>query len=435
MAGAGFVIIFVVAFAGCAIWTMIYLTVAAHYFLTTIVESSAGIDEVEFTGDVGVIEWWWKPFLCLWVLGTWIVPISVLLLPVLAHSPQAYAICWTGLLWLIFPVSLMSALYTQSWFFLLHPVMLWRMLRHFLALAYVHLMTLGAFAACVALVVLAMTHSFLWAGLAAFAIPTAILFYARHWGRFAWLSLNFLPRKKKTTSPYMEQPMPEPRTLEEEDAPQRQVQEVHPAEEGVRAGLPAAYPGAIQASNPVSSTSVTADPAPAPAPQPYDEWSVDNAPYVIEGDATQPSLQESMSPPPAPAAGQTNPAPVVEEEEDEWSLDKKPYGIIDDGPPVETALSVAKASAADEPMPVSQYYDQRARKEEKAKRKAKEKAEQMGLPKQSKKTPTFQNALLEGVWPFMIYGRTLRVWTNLVVLTMVELFFLMMVVRFWPKVD
>ena len=55
MAGAGFVIIFVVAFAGCAIWTMIYLTFAAHYFLTTIVDSSAGIDEVEFAGDVGVI--------------------------------------------------------------------------------------------------------------------------------------------------------------------------------------------------------------------------------------------------------------------------------------------------------------------------------------------------------------------------------------------
>jgi hypothetical protein len=130
MGGAGLIIIFVAAFAGFAIWTMIYLTIAAHYFLTTIVDSSAGNDEVEFTGDVGVVEWWWKPFLCLWVLGIWIVPVSAILLPVVAHSAQVYAICWIGLLWLIFPVSLMSALYTQSWLFLLHPVMLWRMLRH-----------------------------------------------------------------------------------------------------------------------------------------------------------------------------------------------------------------------------------------------------------------------------------------------------------------
>ncbi len=428
MAGAGFIIIFVVAFAGCAIWTTIYLTCAAHYFLTTIVDSSAGIDEVEFSGDVGITEWWWKPFLCLWVLGIWVVPVSLVLLPFLAHYPEAYAICWTGLLWLIFPVSLMSALYTQSWIFLVHPIMLWRMLRHYLALVYVHLMTLTAFAACILLVVLAMTHSFLWAGLAAFAIPTAILFYARHWGRFAWLSLNFLPRRKK--SPYMEQAMPEPLRQEEEDAPPMHVEEVGPAEEGVRAGLPPAYPGAIQANNPGGPNSVAA----SPAPQPHDEWAVDNAPYVIDGDPSQPSFDESH-PPPTSAAAPPAPTPVIEEEEDEWSRDKKPYGIIDDAPPVETMRSVAKASAADEPMPVSQYYDERARKEEKAKRKAKEKTEQMGLPKQSKKTPTFQNALLGGVWPFLIYGRTLRVWTNLVVLTMVELFFLMMVVRFWPKVD
>jgi hypothetical protein len=429
MAGAGVIIIFVVSLTGCTIWTMIYLTVAAHYFLTTIIDSSAGIDEIDFRGDAGVIDWWWKPILCLWVLGIWIVPISALLLPFLARFPEAYAICWTGLIWLIFPVSLMSALYNQNWLYLLHPIMLWRMLRHYLAFAYVHLMTLGAFAACGGLLALAMTHSFLWAGLAAFAIPTTILFYARHWGRFAWLSLNFLPRKPK--SPYMEKTMPRPSKPTEEEPPEMQVEEVAPAEDGVRAGLPPAYPGAIQASNPDSSTSVTADPA--PAPQPFDEWAADNAPYVIEGNASQPTFQESMDPP--PTAAQPAPAPAAEEEEDEWSRDKKPYAIIDDRPPVETVRSVAKASSADEPMSVSQYYDERARKEEKAKRKAKEKAQQMGLPKQSKKTPTFQNALLEGVWPFMIYGRTLRVWTNLVVLTMVELFFLMMVVRFWPKVD
>jgi hypothetical protein len=427
MAGAGPIIIFVISLAGCAIWTMIYLTVASHYFLTTLIDSSAGIDEVEYGGDVGVIDWWWKPLLCLWVLGIWIIPVSALLLPLLAHNPEAYALCWTGLLWLIFPVSLMSALYKQNWVLLLHPIMLWRMLRHYLAFAYVHLMTLTAFAACCVLVALAMTHSFLWAGLAAFAIPTTILFYARHWGRFAWLSLNFLPRTQKASSPYMEQPMPEPGMREEEEAPQMHMQEVGPAEEGVRAGLPAAYPGAIQAS-------IAADPTPVPPAPPHDDWAVDNTPYVIEQDVTQPAFHESTGAPP-PAAAQPTPAPALEEEEDEWSLNKKPYGIIDDAPPVKTAPAIAKSSHADEPQSVSQYYDERARKEKKATRKAKEKAGQMGLPKQSKKTPTFQNALLEGVWPFMIYGRTLRVWTNLVLLTMVELFFVMMVVRFWPKMD
>ena len=32
---------------------------------------------------------------------------------------------------------------------------------------------------------------------AAFALPTVLLLYARHWGRLAWLSLNYLPRQGK----------------------------------------------------------------------------------------------------------------------------------------------------------------------------------------------------------------------------------------------
>ena len=89
--------------------------------------------------------------------------------------------------------------------------MLWRMLRHFLAFGYVHLITLAAFAACSVLLLRATTHSILWALPAAFAIPTAIMLYARMWGRFAWLSLNFLPRRHKVQSPYMEDPEPEAR--------------------------------------------------------------------------------------------------------------------------------------------------------------------------------------------------------------------------------
>ena len=57
------------------------------------------------------------------------------------------------------------------------------------------------------------------------------------------------------------------------------------------------------------------------------------------------------------------------------------------------------------------------------------------MPRLSKKTPTFSRALFFGVWEFMIYGRTLSVWTNLVALTIVELFFLMMVAQFWPRGD
>jgi len=119
------------------------------------------------------------------------------------------------------------------------------------------------------------------------------------------------------------------------------------------------------------------------------------------------------------------PAQAVEEE-DEWATNKKPYPLAENAP------AVAAASEADRPISLSKHYDERARKEKAAKAKAKQDATLFGMPTPSKKTPTFQTALFFGVWEFMIYGRTLRVWVNLVVLTVVELFFLFLVARLWP---
>jgi hypothetical protein len=83
-------------------------------------------------------------------------------------------------------------------------------------------------------------------------------------------------------------------------------------------------------------------------------------------------------------------------------------------------------------MTNSEYYDQRHKKEKAEKAKAKETAERHYLAPPSKRTPTFATAMLFGVWDFMIYGKTLHVWGNLVLLLIVELFFLLMVVQFWP---
>ena len=71
MAAAGFIIIFVVAFVGCCMWSMIYLTFAAHYFLVTIIDSASGNDEVHYPNEA-IIDWWWKPFFCIWILGFWL---------------------------------------------------------------------------------------------------------------------------------------------------------------------------------------------------------------------------------------------------------------------------------------------------------------------------------------------------------------------------
>ena len=423
MAGAGLVIIFMVAFAGCVIWSMIYLTFAAHYFLTTIIDSSGGHDEVHYPKEA-VVEWWWKPIFCLWLLGVMIVPVILCLAPFLARQPVALGICLAGVLWVLYPISILSALYTQNWLAVFHPGIAWRMLRHYGAFAYVHLITLISAGLCVFVLFKAFTGTFLWALPAAFLVPTTLLFYARHWGRFAWLSLNFLPRTKKNRFA--------PKSWPEDDVPVMDVEEVDPPSEAIREGVPNGAGQAYQSGVPVKGSSHIRAGANPWAAQEEDEWATDKKPYGID-DAGLPSFKEMLPAPPPVANRATGPAPEIEEEEDEWAPVKKPYKWEDPTHPAPPDPTLQTKPEADRPVVLAKYYEERARKEAAEARRRTEASRTM--PRLSKKAPTFRKALFFGVWEFMIYSRTLSVWTNLVALTIVELLLLMMVVQFWPRMD
>jgi len=392
--GAGFVILFVVSMVGCGIWSMIFLTFAAHYFLTTVTESGVGIDEIEFPSE-GVADWWWKPFFCLWILSIWVVPITVVVGPLLAASPLAFVIGLALFLLTIYPLSMLSALYSQSWFSFMHPELVWRMVRRYGAFTYVQLISFVSIAVCVGLVFGTFGHSFLWALPASFVLPTALLLYARHWGRYSWLALNCRPpgaknpKKKRPKAPVVTgEAVPA-----EDDTPEMDVQEIDPDAEAISAGLPPAFPTAIHAGVPATTDG------------------------IVLG---------------MPSATAT----VSDEEEDEWATDKKPYGLIEEPVkpvPQESVPAYYREpkSEADVPLVLSEYYDERARKEKEAK--AKREAADRRMPVANRKAPTFQEAMFRGVWEFMIYSRTLRIWVNLVVLTAVELLFILLVRQFWPQ--
>ena len=415
----GSAIVFVLSLASCAICTLFFVTFAAHYFLTTIIESGSGNDEVHYPSE-GIIEWWWKPIFCLWILGFFVISGSILLTPIFLWQPQIYLVALALWVWLLFPLGLLSALFTSNWCFFLHPILVGRMLKHNGAFAYVHVITLISVSLCGGLVFAALTQSFLWALPAAFMVPTAILFYARHWGRFAWLSINYAPRKSKPHSEYVD--------TTKDEIPEMAVQEIDEAAEGVRAGLPPTFsqPHGIQTGMPGGLHGVVAGPPPKIADE-EDEWATNKKPYGIIGEEASPAFEQpepGLVPMPMPSA-----AAVAQEEEDEWATDKKPYVFVDNSAPPEPQ------SAANTPVTASKYYEERFKKEKAEKTKRQREAEQHFMPTPSKKTPTFSTALFFGVWEFMIYQKTLHVWGNLVVLTIVELFFLMMVVRFWPRVD
>jgi hypothetical protein len=288
-------------------------------------------------------------------------------------------------------------------------------------LAYVHVLTLMAAAMCAWFLFAAWTQSFLWAIPAAFAIPTTILFYARHWGRFAWLALNFVPHSKAPAA--AKKPASDTDTVPEMD-----VLEI---EEGIRSGPPPAGDG-IKASSGAGAKTMA---APTPYHAEDDEATMETKPYLMVEDPTKPNFQDAEDAPLAPAAAQsTSAAPV--EEEDEWATEKKPYGLIGDAdfkaPPTDAAD--ARKPEADRPIVVGKHFDEQHAREKEKKRQAQVRDDVLDLPVPSKKTPTFADALFFGVWRFMIYERTLSVWLNLIVLTAAELFFLYMVRQFLPQV-
>lgn len=425
MAGAGNAILFIVSLVGLTIWSLIFFTFTSHYFLTTLTESSSGNDEVQYPSE-SFIEWWWKPIFCLWVLSFWVIPVTVLLSPLAVVNPQAFVVVLVAIVWLMYPVSLISALYTQNWFFFVHPVILWRMIRHIGAFTYVHLLTLLSASICAALLFAAFTQTFLWAIPAAIMIPTSLLFYARHWGRFAWLSLNFVPRKGKANRAVQADAKAKAAT---ETWPEMDVQEV---EEGIRPGAPNDLKHGLQKGSSATPESVAPVAPKTPHYMMEEEWSTDTDPYLVADDPTQPTFHENAKTPAAPVAAQTTSAPL-EEEEDEWSTEKKPYGVVGDGDFQARPTDADDGrSEADKPMSVAKHYDDQADREKAKKKKAREDSTVFGMPPPTRNAPTFADALFFGVWRFMIYHRTLGVWANLVVLTMVELFFLFLVRSFVP---
>jgi hypothetical protein len=396
--GALTAIFFILTLVCWAIWTALLSLFIAHYTLTILSDSSSGHEEVQYP-DESFFDWWWKPPLFAWVLLMFLVPSAIILSPLGAFSAEAFSIVWLLVIWCLYPLGLACVLYTGNWLRIVHFSVLGRMFLHLPALAYVYVVTLAVFAGAIWLTVKTFTDSLLWGIPAIICVPMAFLLFARHWGRFAWLSLNHLPR-------YARPGRAEKRVALESRPgwPEGEIPKVDEVDE---------------------KKASTSEP---------NAWG-ETDPYTILADPDAPSFEEKH----APAAPVDAPAPVpaaplaADEEEDEWSLDKKPYDLTE---PVSTAPSASssthpKKPGLDQPVAVAAYYEERARKEKRRAGKAEE--AKRTLPPMSKKTPTFVAALVVGVWGFLAQPGTLSVWGNLIVLMLIEFFLIYMMVMFVPK--
>ncbi len=403
---AGNAILLICSLGALAISSLLFFLFTSHYFLVTVIDSSAGNEEVHYPSET-FTDWWWKPLYCVWILVFWMITGAVLCVPLVFAGLKVYLAGWVLVLWFMYPLSVVSTLHTQNWLYFIEPMIVWRMLTHVWALAYVYATTLTAGALCGGVVLGMFTLSFWWMLPAAILLPAALLFYARTWGRFAWVSLNFTPRRKnnrRRAAPAAAS-TDDPRNWTADEPPTLEVQEI--------------------------------EEPPPPVADDDDLWRTDKKPYVLAEEPGQPGFQET-APSPAVDSNTPNEAPALAavDDEDEWATDKKPYGLSDE--PMPAVASATKPdlpikAEADKPLPVSEYFDQRAKDEAAAKKKAQQEAETRFLPTPSKKTPTFHVAFVQGVGSFLLYGSTVHVWANLVLVTFFELLCVYMVVRFMPQ--
>ncbi|MFL5243315.1 MAG: hypothetical protein ACJ8FY_14515 [Gemmataceae bacterium] len=183
----------------------IVISYAAHCFLLIIEDTAAGNDEVIWPEEP-LYDWIMKGFYLVAVVAIWLAPLGVIarILKVNGAS-QPLFLSWLGLaialLWLMFPISLFSAMSAQSRWVLLRWTILRELARVSGALLTLYFASGLLLAALVGLGYLTVEGGRLW--LLVFLGPMAswgLLVYGRLLGRLAWQLEQLKPRKKKKSA-------------------------------------------------------------------------------------------------------------------------------------------------------------------------------------------------------------------------------------------
>jgi hypothetical protein len=329
IAAAGILIIFFSLFIALVLVGLLVGSYAAYSFLLTLTNTAAGNDEVLWPGEP-IIDWLFKVWYLSWLLAFWAVPASLVLGLLQLPAPR-WALCLTALLWLIFPVSLLSSLSAQSQMVVLRPTIIRLLLKHFGATVSFYassgLVVLGCAALGYAAVFGPSDWSLILVPLAGGVGAIGCLIYARLLGRFALLigQSNSGKRKERERKPSdsvppietfdpwslpeekshaQQKPKPRRRELNRELSNQKETRS--------RKRSRAHDPWAMPVEEPIRKTT---KPTPPAAPLPEDPYGPAEGSYELSPEGVAP-LSE---PPPSRS--------VFEEEEPE------PYTVSAAAPP------------------------------------------------------------------------------------------------------
>jgi hypothetical protein len=125
---AGHLILFFSILVGLILVGLLVFSYAAYSFLVTLTNTAAGCDEVIWPGEP-IQDWLFKVWYLGWVLAIWAVPASFV---VGAFGlPRGLIVLWLAVvLWLLFPVGLLSSLSAQTWLVVFRPAIMRLLLKH-----------------------------------------------------------------------------------------------------------------------------------------------------------------------------------------------------------------------------------------------------------------------------------------------------------------
>src|SRR2546422_671449 len=116
---------FLLCLTGAVIFGLYTLNYGAHCFVVVLEETAAGCDEVKWP-DEPILDWAWKLIFLVWLVFIGAVPawlLVMLLMPEWLAGPLGIVPLILGVMWLVFPLFLLSALSGRSKMVVIHAGM------------------------------------------------------------------------------------------------------------------------------------------------------------------------------------------------------------------------------------------------------------------------------------------------------------------------
>src|SRR5437660_4140687 len=129
LGAAGLLIIFFSVLIAEILACLLVFSFATQVFLVALIGTAAGNDEVEWPKD-HFYDWFLRVWHFIWLLAVWFVP-AFFVMKLFSVPKPVFVAGTVAMLWLVFPVTVLSSLSATSNWVIFRPVILRAMLKRF----------------------------------------------------------------------------------------------------------------------------------------------------------------------------------------------------------------------------------------------------------------------------------------------------------------